>query len=454
MSESLNVLSNLAIIALLLLSNGFFVASEFAIVKVRKTRIEQLVNEGNSTAKIAMEAIKDLDKYIASVQLGVTISSIGLGWVGEATLARIIEPLFSFLPDVFQTVATHSLAISIAFALITFLHVVIGELVPKSIALEYTEKTALLVARPMHAITFIFNPFIWLLNGFGNFLLKLLHIPHSHKASLVHSTEELDMLVDASYDGGVLNKTEKEMLHNVFKFSDLMAKQVMIPRTDMVCVPIDMSFDDLNKIASENQFTRYPVYNEDIDDITGFIHVKDLYLLSLKDEERPIAKIQRPIMMVPETMTMDKLVIEFKKRKMQVAIVIDEFGGTSGLITLEDVIEEIVGDVQDEFDQEEEVNIKEISKDLYEANAMLRLDEMAEFFGLPDNIFEDEDVDTVGGFVMKLLDRLAKVDDSVSFENLTFTVKEIDGARITKLEIKKEELPQVEEENQEDSDSE
>ena len=202
-----NIYFNLFLIAFLLFSNGFFVASEFAMVKVRKTRIEQLVNEGNFSAKLAMEALKDLDKFIAAVQLGVTISSIGLGWVGEGTLARIIEPIFVFLPGISKTVATHTVSASIAFALITFFHVVIGELIPKSIALEYTEKTALWVARPMQILTVIFNPFIWLLNGFGNLVLKILNIPHTHKGSLVHSTEELDMLVNASYDGGELNET-------------------------------------------------------------------------------------------------------------------------------------------------------------------------------------------------------------------------------------------------------
>ncbi len=445
MSDSGQTIFNLFIIAFLLLSNGFFVASEFAMVKVRKTRIEQLVNEGDENAPIAMEALSDLDKFIAAVQLGVTISSIGLGWVGEATLAKIIEPLFEFLPGTGQTLATHSLSVSIAFALITFLHVVIGELVPKSIALEYTEKTALVVAKPMQAVTFIFNPFIYLLNGFGNWLLKLMKIPTSHKGSLVHSTEELDMLVDASYDGGVLNETEKDMLHNVFKFSDLTTKQVMIPRTDMICVPLDMSFEELNKVAAENQFTRYPVYNEDIDDITGFIHVKDLYMLSLNNEEKQIQQIQRPVFLVPETMTLDNLVLEFKKRNCQMAVVIDEFGGTSGLITLEDVIEEIVGDVQDEFDEEEEVDIKEIAPDTYLANAMFRLDEMAEYFNLPEDSLEDEDVDTIGGLVVKLLGRLAQVGDCVSMPNFTFTVKAIDGARITQLEIKKNELQEQEE---------
>lgn len=449
MDETGNIYINLFVIAFLLFSNGFFVASEFAMVKVRKTRIEQLVNEGNFNAKLAMEALKDLDKFIAAVQLGVTISSIGLGWVGEGTLARIIEPLFVFLPGISQTVATHTLSVSVAFALITFFHVVIGELIPKSIALEYTERTALWVARPMQILTFFFNPFIWLLNGFGNLVLKFLNIPHSHKGSLVHSTEELDMLVNASYDGGVLNETEKDMLHNVFKFSDLTAKQVMIPRTDMVCIPIDMPMEELYKVAAENQYTRYPVYEEDIDHITGLVHVKDLYSLSIKDEICPIDKIQRNILMVPETITMDNLVLEFKKRKGQMAIVVDEFGGTSGLITLEDVLEEIFGEVQDEFDEEEESDIKEVEKNKYIANSMMRVDEFAEYFCIDEKEIDDEDIDTIGGLVVKLLGRLAEINDTVTLHNLTFVVKEVDGARITKLEIIKTEQPEekVEENN-------
>lgn len=443
MEESGNLIFNLFLIAFLLFSNGFFVAAEFAMVKVRKTRIEQLVKEGNATAEIALEAIKDLDKFIAAVQLGVTISSIGLGWVGEGTLARIIEPMFVFLPGISQTIATHTVSVSLAFALITFLHVVLGELIPKSIALEYTEKTALVIARPMQAITWVFNPFIWLLNGFGNWLLTLMRIPHSHKSSLVHSSEELDMLVDASYNGGVLNETEKDMLHNVFKFSDLTAKQVMVPRTDMICVPIDMSMEELNRVAAENQYTRYPVYEGDIDHITGLIHVKDLYKLSLDDTTCPIERIQREILLVPETMTMDNLVLEFKKRKGQMAIVVDEFGGTSGLITLEDVIEEIFGDVQDEFDEEEEQenDIMEIAPNTYIANAMMRTDEIAEYFDLDEEAIDDEDIDTIGGLVVKLLGRIAEVGDSVTHLGLTFIVKEIDGARITKLEIIREETP-------------
>lgn len=433
-SEYIALMFNLAVIILLLFSNGFFVASEFAMVKVRKTRIEQLVKEGNANAKIALEAVQDIDKFIAAVQLGVTISSIGLGWVGEGTLAKIIEPMFVFIPGISRTIATHTVSVTLAFCLITFLHVVLGELIPKSIALEYTEKTALWVAKPMQSISFIFTPFIWALNGFGNLVLKILNIPHAQKSSLVHSTEELDMLVNQSYNGGVLNETEKDMLHNMFKFSDLTAKQVMIPRTDMVCIPSDMSLEELNKLAAESQYTRYPVYEEDIDHIVGLVHVKDLYSLSIKDEVCPIKNLLREVLLVPETITMDNLVLEFKKRKAQMAIVVDEFGGTSGIITLEDVLEEIVGEVQDEFDEEEESDIKEIEENNYIANAMMRLDEFSEYFNF-DNDLEDDDVDTIGGLVLKLLGRIAEVNDRAEFKDFTFIVKEIDGVRITKLEI-------------------
>lgn len=441
-----SIILNWVVVAFLLFANGFFVAAEFSMVKVRKTRIEQLTKEGNFNAKIALSALKDLDKFIAAVQLGITISSIGLGWVGEAAIARLIEPLFNYFLPEYKLVASHTIAVSIAFALITFMHVVIGELMPKSIALQYPEKMSLLVARPMQIITTLFSPFIWLLNGFGNTLLKLFRIQNQQGSHLAHSIEELDMLINASYNEGVLNETEKDMLHNVFKFSDLTAKQVMIPRTDMVCIEGDVTFDDINKITSENQYTRYPVFDEDIDHITGIIHVKDLYSLSLTNEEFKMEKILRPVLLVPETITMDNLVIEFKKRQSQMAIVIDEFGGTSGLITLEDVLEEIFGEVQDEFD-EEEADIKEVCENTYIANAMMRLDELAEFFELEESEFEDEDVDTIGGLVVKALGRIAQIDDSVDISCLTFTVKEIDGARIVKLLIVKNPIQNTDEED-------
>lgn len=436
MDEIGSIFFNLFIIAFLLSLNGFFVAAEFSMVSVRKTRISQLTKEGNFNAKLAMEALKDLDKFIAAVQLGITIASIGLGWVGEATLARIIEPMFFFIPaTIAKSIAIHSISVTLAFVLITIMHVVIGELMPKSIALQYPEKTSLLIALPMKIISKIFYPAILLLNGLGDFLLKLLHIPRAQNSHLAHSIEELNMLINASYKEGVLNETEKEMLHNVFKFSDLNAKQVMIPRTDMACISSDITFDELKNLTAETQYTRYPVYEESLDHITGLLHIKDLYSIINKEKPFEITEIIRPILLVPETITMDKLVLEFKKRRGQMAIVVDEFGGTSGLITLEDVLEEIFGEVQDEFDYDEEADVKQIGENTYLVNAMIRIDELSEFF--EEELQEDEDVDTIGGLVVKNLERIAQIGDKVEIQNMECTVKEIDGARITKLIIVK-----------------
>lgn len=432
MSESSlsTIAFNWIIVFLLLLVNGFFVAAEFAIVRARKAKIEQLTKDGNVDAKLALKALEDMNFFIAAVQVGVTIASIGIGWFGSPAIEMMMQPILDKFPAAHTYIA--SITAVVAFLVVTFLHVVLGEQVPKCIALQYPEKISLYVAKPMDIFMTISKPFVWILNKSCNGILHLLRVPVS-SARVVHTIEDLDLLVDTSYDEGVLNETEKDMLHNMFKFSDLTAREVMIPRTDMVCVPIDMPLNELNNVAAENQYTRYPVYDGDIDHITGLIHVKDLYSLSLKDEVCPIDKIQRKIMLVPETITMDNLVIEFKKNKAQMAVVVDEFGGTSGIITLEDVLEEIFGDVQDEFDEEAETDIKEIKPNHYLVNGMMRLDEIASFFDIPQEKLEVEDVDTIAGLVVKELGRIANVDDFVKYNDFTFTVKEVDGARITKI---------------------
>ena len=432
-SDSSIIAFNWIIVFFLLFVNAFFVAAEFAIVRARKVKIEQLTKDGNVDAKLALKALEDMNFFIAAVQVGVTIASIGIGWFGSPTIEKMLTPLLQYFPVAtpFLKEIAVGLTAVFAFLIITFLHVLIGEQVPKCVALQYPEKISLYVAKPMHAFMTVSKPFVWSLNVACNAILKLFHVPVNYTTA--HTIEDLDLLVDNSYDEGVLNETEKDMIHNVFKFSDLTAHEVMIPRTDMVCVPIDMPLEELNKLAIENQYTRYPVYEGDIDHITGLVHVKDLFDLSLKDKICPIKSIQRKILMVPETITMDNLVREFKKQRGQMAIVVDEFGGTSGIITLEDVLEEIFGDVQDEFDADEEIDIKEIKPNTYIVNAIVRLDELANYFDLPEENFEVEDVDTVAGLVVKELGRLAKLDDIVKYDRFTFTVKEIDGARITKL---------------------
>lgn len=441
------IISNWLIVFVLLLVNGFFVSAEFAIVRARRAKIEQLTKDGNVDAKLALKALEDMNFFIAAVQVGVTIASIGIGWFGSPTIEKMMDPILSNLPSSYVYL-THTITAVVAFLVVTFLHVVIGEQVPKCIALQYPEKISLYVAKPMDIFMTISKPFVWVLNVACNAILRLFRIPVS-TARVVHTIEDLDLMVNTSYDEGVLNETEKDMIHNVFKFSDLTAREVMIPRTDMVCVPIGMSIEELNKVATENQYTRYPVYDGDIDHITGLIHVKDLYSLSIKDEVCPIEKIQRKVLLVPETITMDNLVREFKKNKSQMAVVVDEFGGTSGIITLEDVLEEIFGDVQDEFDEETEFDIKEIKPNHYLANGMMRLDELANYFDLPDDKLEDDDVDTIAGLVVKELGRLAQLDDVVKYHEFTFTVKEVDGARITKLLVVRDE-PQETTEQQEE----
>ncbi len=425
------IIINTALIVFLLFLNGFFVAAEFAFVGVRKTRIQQLSNEGNFDAKLAMDGIKNLDRYIAAVQLGITISSLGIGWVGESTLARLIHPIFQFLPSKMDTIATHTVSVTIAFVLITVLHVVIGELMPKSIALQYPDKTTLFVAKPMFVITRLFAPMIAILNGLGNFLLKLCRIEPANTHHMVHSTEELNMLIDASCKGGVLNEKEAEILQNVFKFSDLTAGQIMIPRPDMVCISSDASIEEINNIIIENQYTRYPVYEGSLDKILGFIHIKDIYPLLVKHKDFSISSLLREPVFVPETMPVDNLAVEFKKHRFQMAVVIDEFGGTSGLVTHEDVMEEILGEVQDEFD-EEEAEIKKLDEKSYEVCGKMRLDEFCEYFNID---LSDEDINTIGGYFIKNLGRIAEENDSFQDEFFKYCVTKTESGRIISLKI-------------------
>ena len=428
---------NLFFITFLLFLNGFFVAAEFALVGVRKTRIAQLSNEGNFSAKLALDALHHIDRYIAAVQLGITISSLGIGWVGESTLARLIHPLFLFLPEKLDMLATHTVSVTVAFAIITILHVVVGELMPKSIALQDPEKTTLWVAKPMYVITRLFAPMVFLLNGLGNSLLKLIKIEPATSHHMVHTTEELNMLIDASCKGGVIDEKEAEMIQNVFKFSDLAASQIMIPRTEMVCLPLDIQIDELNKILIENQYTRYPVYDKDQDHIIGFLHVKDIYPLMVNNQEINISSLLRPIFQIPETMSVKSLALEFQKSHSQIAIVLDEFGGTSGLVTLEDVMEEVFGEVQDEFDNEDHTDVKAIKENCYEICGKMRMDEFCEYFNVN---LSDEDVNTIGGYFVKKLGKIAQENDTVEDECFKYCVLEMDSQRIAKIIAEKKSI--------------
>jgi CBS domain containing-hemolysin-like protein len=413
--------------------NGFFVAAEFSLVSVRRTRIEELIAQGNRTAAVVGRAVADPDRFIAATQLGITLASLGLGWIGEPALAGLLESALHFLPEAWIGVAAHSIAGGVAFAFITIMHVVAGELAPKSIALQDPEKTALAIARPTEWTLHLFRPAIWLLNGTGNALLRLLGIQPTSGHGRVHSVAELRMLVEASHEGGVLAADEREMLHAVFDFGQLAARQVMVPRTEMICLPAASPLDQVAELAAQHALTKFPVYEDDLDHIIGIVHVKDLFraMRPQAQQTTSVRGIVRPALFLPESIRVDDLLVAFRRKKQHIAILLDEYSGTAGLVTLEDLLEEIVGDVQDAFDQEEP-EIQRLPDGSVLLSGLMQIDEVNEEFGLN---LSDPHYDTIAGYVLGRLRRLAKVGDEIEARGVRLRVEALDGRRIARLSL-------------------
>ncbi len=425
-----DILLKLLAVAALVFANAFFVAAEFALVSVRRSRMEELAAQGVRLAKVVQRATSDLDRYIAGTQLGITVASLGLGWIGETTLAHLLEPWLQWLPKAWKSVTAHSIAVTVAFIAITFLHVVLGELVPKSLALQNPDRTALWVAKPMEIAVWLMRPFIAALNGCGNLVLRLLRLQTASGHHLIHSVEELKILIEASHEGGVLDEVERDMLRRVFRFSELVAREVMVHRVDIEGVEINTSYEELMRFISQTNHMRLPVYEGNIDNIIGVLHVRDL-LQGRHREGQPfdLRRLLRKPLIVAETVSIEKLLEQFRREKTQMAIVVDEYGGTAGIVTLEDVIEEIVGEVQDEFDVEEPF-IVEREDGTAIVSGQTRLDEINERFDLH---LEAEDVDTIGGFVMSQLGRLCRIGDVLTIDGVELRVEEMRGRRIRKV---------------------
>jgi len=432
----------LAAILVLVLVNGFFVAAEFSLVSVRRTRVEELVKLGRSGARAVQRAVRDPDRFIAATQLGITLASLGLGWIGEPALAHLLEPLLEFLPGEIAGQAAHIVAgTAIAFAIITFLHVIIGELMPKSVALQSPERTALFVAGPTLFAETIFRPFIWLLNGTGNFLLRSLglHRPSGHEN--LHSVEELKLIAEASEQGGIIEPDEREMLHAVFDLRNTAARQVMVPRTEMVTVAADATLEEVIDLAAHHSLTKFPVYEGDPDHIVGILHIKDVVRVMHESVERgpngdvlagSARAILREALFVPESVRIDDLIARFRRNKQHIAILLDEFGGTSGLVTLDDVVEELFGDVQDAFDVEEP-GIQSRPDGSFSVSGLTPIEEVNDALGL--NLI-DENSDTIAGYVLSRLGRIPVVGDTLESDGLTFRVKAMDGLRIDRIIIR------------------
>ncbi|UOW69489.1 hemolysin family protein [Paraclostridium bifermentans] len=421
---------NILLVFFLVFLNGFFVATEFAMVKVRKSRIETLIIQGNKRAKRTLIVVKDLNSYLSACQLGITLASLGLGWVGEPAILRLLMPIFNLfnLPSSIE----HSIAFIIAFSIITGCHIVFGELVPKSLAIISPEKIALSTAFPLIFFYKLTYPVMWIFNHSTNWILKVFGLSQVDEHESVHTDEEIKLLVEESYNHGLVDKTELTLVDNIFDFSDKTVKEIMVPRTDITNIFIEDAFDDIIDFTLKEQLTRYPVCKENKDNVIGFIHIKDLYKQKIEGSNQEIKNIIREIKLVPESMLISDLLKIFKKDKVQVALVIDEYGGTAGLVTIEDILEEIVGEIQDEFDEEEDAIIK-CEDNSYIVDGKVIIEDIIEFLYID---IEDEHIDTIGGWAYTQLDSYPKVNDKFTYRNYEFTILKCNRKRINKLLIK------------------
>lgn len=429
----MDVVWRLAALMALVFANGFFVAAEFAIVTVRKTRIDQMIAEGHRGARTVRRAIGDPDSYIAATQLGITMASIGLGWIGEPALASMIEPVLAFLPTRLAAPTAHTIAVTTAFAIITALHIVLGELAPKTIALERPEATALLAVKPTEVFMKVFWPFISLLNRTGRAVVRLLGLHSRGGHAMVHSEAELKMLVTASQEAGVLEENEEQMLHRVFGFADLTAGQIMTPRTEIVAIPVDAPREVvLGQVATGGQ-TRLPVYRNDLDNVIGFLHVTDLVrALISPDVPFEVAPLVREALTVPETLSADDLLADMRRRRVREAIVIDEYGGTAGLVTFESLMERIVGEIGGEFGASKRIVVRpDGSADI---DGLTLVTDVNNQFDLH---IDEETYDTVGGYVLGRLGRRARVGDTIDVDGRRMRVDQLDGLRVARVWLSK-----------------
>lgn len=425
------ILINIIIVFLLVFMNGFFVATEFAMVKVRKSRIETLALEGDRNAKHTLKVVKDLNSYLSACQLGITLASLGLGWVGEPAVADMLIPLLNLFH--LSESMIHSISFVFGFAIITGFHIVLGELAPKSLAIISAEKIAMYTALPLIMFYNITYPIMWSFNHSTSLILKIFGMSQADEHEAAHTDEEIKLLVEDSYKHGLIDKTELTFVDNIFDFSEKTVKEIMMPRTDMKCIFVEDTFDEIIEFALGEQLTRYPLCRDSKDNIIGFIHIKDLYKQKITGNNENIEGIIREIKFVPESTSISELLKVFKKEKTQMAIIIDEYGGTSGLVTIEDILEEIVGEIQDEFDEEEQ-EIKKTEDGIYIVDGKVFIEDINDILDIE---IDSENVDTIGGWIYAQLDSYPQVNEKVNYEDYEFTILKCDRKRISKVSIKK-----------------
>ncbi|EMA6343856.1 hemolysin family protein [Bacillus cytotoxicus] len=426
----------LIMVAILIALTAFFVAVEFAIIKVRSSRIDQLVIEKRRGALAAKKVTSNLDEYLSACQLGITITALGLGWLGEPTIKHMLEPLF--LRMNISSVAASTVSFIIAFAVITFLHVVAGELAPKTFAIQKAEQVSLLLSQPLIYFYRIMYPFIWALNGSSRFVTGIFGLQPASEHEVAHSEEELRLILSESYERGEINQAEFKYVNNIFEFDNRLAKEIMVPRTEIVGLYEDEPFETHIKIIRQEKYTRYPVFGEDKDEIIGMVNVKDLFIRYMdggREEECSITPYTRPVIEVLENIPIHDLLLQMQKRRIPMAVLYDEYGGTAGIVTLEDILEEIVGEIRDEYDEDEHPPIEHISETWKIVDGKVRISEVNDLFGLQ---LLANDIDTIGGWIMMQKQTITE-GDSIETNGLVFKVLEKDMHQIKRVEIMKKE---------------
>lgn len=442
---------NLVIFFLLIALTTVFVGSEFALVKVRSTRIDQLAAESNGSARVVKKMIKNLDYYLSACQLGITVTSLGLGWLGEPTFDKLLHPLFELihLPDALTT----TISFIVSFIIVTYLHVVLGELAPKTLAIQHTEKLALLYSRPLYYFGVVMKPLIWLMNGSARMIIRMFGVdPDANNDAM--SEEEIKIIINNSYNGGEINQTELAYMQNIFSFDERQSKDIMVPRTQMITMNEPFNVDELLETIKEHQFTRYPITADgDKDHVKGFINVKEFLTEYASGKQIKVSNYIHDLPMISETTRISDALVRMQREHVHISLIIDEYGGTAGILTMEDILEEIVGEIRDEFDDDEVNDIVKVTENRYQINGRVLLDDLNDQLGIE---FEDsEDIDTIGGWLQAHNTNLQQ-NDYVDTEYDRWVISEIDNHQIItvilELEHNKtrptlEELEEEEEEN-------
>ncbi|MEK4759743.1 hemolysin family protein [Viridibacillus sp. FSL E2-0187] len=428
----ITIITNLIFITILIILTAFFVASEFAVIKVRMSRIDQLIEEGNKRAVAAKKVVSDLDYYLSACQLGITVTALGLGTLGEPTVEKLLHPVFDYLgiPAAMSTVASYALALMI----MTLLHVVLGELAPKTLAIQYAERLTLMLAPSLVAFGKIFFPLIWFMNGTSRALLRLFGVkPASHEQA--HSEEELQIIMTQSFQSGEINQTELTYMQNIFAFDERVAKDIMIPRTQMVVLDSVMEKEEILQIIDEHHFTRYPITeNGDKDKIIGVVNTKEMVTEYALGKETTLEEHIHKIPFILETARLQDVLLKMKKDQIHIVIVIDEFGGTSGIISMEDILEEIVGEIRDEFDDDEIPDIFENGRNEYLINGRVQLEELEDRFNIK---FENTyNVDTIGGWIQVEMLQADGKQEPINQGNQQWKIVQSDNHQILQVSLK------------------